>query len=915
MFRRSLRLAIAFGVSALVLAFGTASGAVPSGGAANESAQAWFVQFSGAPAARGGSKSKLASERQAFFANAAALGLDVKQRYSFDDLWNGVSVGVPAEQAGALASIPGVTAVYPVFPASIAEKADPSDGELPLGPGEPVPDLAFATTMTQARAANEAGYTGRDVRVAVIDSGIDYTNPDLGDGFGPGHRVAGGWDFVGDDFDATTTSPLYDPVPRPDSDPKDCDPVKAEGRDASSASAGHGTHVSGIVGAKAAGAGGVTGVAPDVTFLAYRVFGCNGATTTDIMAAAMERAYADGAQVVNMSIGSAFSNWPEYPSAVVADTLVDKGVVVVASIGNSGANGLYAAGAPGVGRKVIGVASVQNLALPALTFDVTSGSTVRQVPYLQLQTTQTAPTTGTSGDGTIVYVGRGCVADASLGLPVDDPYPADPDGKIALIKRGVCTFATKYHRAVAAGARAVIVMNDGTTSGRVGLFAGGGAADEGVPGVTISFTDGEALRTMATPSLAWTNVRITVADPSAGLISDFSSWGLDAHTALKPDISAPGGNITSTWPMTQFGGHNTISGTSMAAPHVAGAVALLLQAGVAPATVRDALQNSAMPVPSTLGVTDATARQGAGLVEILDAIRAPVRVSPGKISLGEGNGGAATLTLTNSTGAPITYALGHTTALAVGPGAGSQLPFTFTPMAAAPAVTFSRAGAPVASITVPANGSAAVDVAIVPPAYPEKTIWGGYVRFVQGGVTKLRVPYAGFKGDYQGITALGSGGCALPTLARIGGATDQITCPAPAPPLKGLVGQPDGGIWAQPKKDPVVLLFHLDHQARAEQVTLLDAATGQPVTEGNRNPVLDLNQYTPRNSGPNSFFAFVWDGTIAFTDNGGGKVHRKAAPAGTYKLRLTITKAQALNDTRAAGTEIWTSPAFSLRSP
>jgi hypothetical protein len=331
--------------------------------------------------------------------------------------------------------------------------------------------------------------------------------------------------------------------------------------------------------------------------------------------------------------------------------------------------------------------------------------------------------------------------------------------------------------------------------------------------------------------------------------------------------------------------------------------------------VRDALQNTATPFPSSLGVTEATARQGAGLVKILAAINAPVRVSPGKISFGEGNGGSASLALTNSTGAAITYALGHTTALAVGPGAGSQLPFTFTPMAANPSVSFSQNGAAVASVTVPAHGSATLDVNIVPPGYPDGTIWGGYVRFVLGGATKLRVPYAGYKGDYQSIVALGSGGCDLPMLAKIGGATDRISCPAPAPAINGLIGQPAGGSWPQPKSDPVVLLYHLDHQARAVQITLLDAATGEPVTQGHRNPVLQLNEFTPRNSIPTSFFAFVWDGTIAFADNGGGKVHRKAAPAGTYKLRLTLTKAQALNDTRPAGTETWTSPAFSLRSP
>ena len=74
----------------------------------------------------------------------------------------------------------------------------------------------------------------------------------------------------------------------------------------------------------------------------------------------MERALADGMDVVNMSIGAAFQTWPEYPTAMAADALVDAGVVVVASIGNSGLNGVYSASAPGVGRKVIGVGSIDN---------------------------------------------------------------------------------------------------------------------------------------------------------------------------------------------------------------------------------------------------------------------------------------------------------------------------------------------------------------------------------------------------------------------------------------------------------------------------------------------------------------------------------------------------------------------------
>src|SRR4029079_7604896 len=124
----------------------------------------------------------------------------------------------------------------------------------------------------------------------------------------------------------------------------------------------------------------------------------------------------------------------------------------------------------------------------------------------------------------------------------------------------------------------------------------------------------------------------------------FSSYGTEAELTLKPDIGAPGGFIKSTYPIEK-GTYASLSGASMASPHVPGAVALLLEAhpSLPASQVRDVLENSADPRPWSggpgLGLLDLTHRQGAGMLDIPSAIEATTRISPGKISLGEGNGG------------------------------------------------------------------------------------------------------------------------------------------------------------------------------------------------------------------------------------------------------------------------------------
>jgi minor extracellular serine protease Vpr len=813
----------------------------------DETPQAWFVELSSAPIAAGGHAANAQRDKANFRSAAAAANIQYTERMAFDNLWNGLSINVAPSQLPKIARLSGVKAIYPVEVISIPETS-PLDS----------PEMATALAMTGADIAqSELGLTGSGIRVAVMDTGIDYNHPDLGGPcFGEGCRVVTGFDFVGDDFNAADPN---NNTPAPDDDPMDCN--------------GHGTHVAGIVGADAADDGGVTGVAPGVTFGAYKVFGCVGSTFADIMIAAMEMALADNMDILNMSIGAAFQ-WPQYPTAKASDQLVNKGMVVVASIGNSGANGVYSAGAPGLGEKVIGVASFDNSHINALTFNVNPGG--HQVPYLALATTPDPPTSGISDE--LVFVGRGCLSPF-------DPYLDDPAGKVAVIVRGDCTFQEKYQRAADAGATGVIIHNNVT-----GLFAGGGVTSRGIFGIGISDTDGLHIRSLLdageTVTVTWTDVRVNALNPTGGLISSFSSYGLSPDLALKPDIGAPGGLIRSTYPLAR-GSYATVSGTSMSSPHVAGGVALLLEArpNTPAQAVRGILQNSADPKNwwgnPGLGFLDNAHRQGAGMVDIPGAILATTRIEPAKLSLGESEAGPATRTLTIANGGPtaVTYNLSHAPALSTG---GSTFaPSFFTGFAA---VAFSAT-----SVTVPAGGSATVDVTVTAnPGLPDRSQYGGYIVLTpEDGGAVYRVPYAGFKGDYQSILVLN------PEASSFGNPILRSTLSFG--PNEEVTFNPDEG-------EVAYILVHLDHQVRRLRMVVRDADTGQ-----NWHRALDL-EYVGRNSTATAFFALAWDGT---TTQGNKLV---VVPNGQYVIELSVLKALG-DDSNPDHWESWTSPVITLERP
>lgn len=864
--------------------------------------QGWFVELSSPPSAEGASTAALDREEASFHAAARAAGVRYRETRHFRILWNGLVIQTDASAASRLLSVPGVHAIYPVTNAVRAQQ-----DEVPASVG----NLATALTMTGADIAqSQLGLTGRGVRVAVIDSGIDYDHPDLGGCFGPACRVVIGYDLVGNDFNPDATSPTYSPTPRPDPDPDDCD--------------GHGTHVAGIIGAS----GRLTGVAPGVTLSAYRVFGCEGPTTTDVMLAAMERVLLDGADVVNMSIGLPLQ-WPQYPTAQAADRLVRLGIKVVASAGNDANLGLYASSAPGAGRHVFSVASFDNTHANVAAFAVSPDQ--RLVGYSQATAAPPAPLLGVfplARTGTVTTENDACEA-----LPA-----GSLSGRVALIRRGTCGFTTKIANAQAAGARGVVLYNN--VPGRLNVTVAGGSPVL-VPVVSITPEDGALINArLATGAvvMTWTGSSISERQPTGGLVSSFSSWGPTPDLSLKPDLGAPGGPVRSTVPL-EIGGYGAIGGTSQAAPHVAGALALLLESnpGLSSAALLTRLQNTASPSVwagnPALGYLDSAHRQGAGLVAIDRAIQADRVVMPGRLALGEFASGPQVRTLTLSRlgraarcqdrsrhrgkgprpdtveCAQVTYRLGHTPGLATGAN-----PFSPVLYAGFATVEFDRETLAIdddkrrdtAHDRTRKNDRAWPDdqtwdtdddqrseervlVRITPPSSPEVRLFGGYITLTPNdGSAVLRVPYVGYNGDYQAIAALTPTPFGFPWLARLNGTT--------------LTNQPNGATFTMRGTDVPFILYHLDHQVRRITMQVVDVATGRSFD------FADRRDYLGRNSAPTSFSAFVWDGTTAPAR---GDLPPTRVPNGTYRLEVSVLKA--LGDRRSpTHTERWTSPNITI---
>ncbi|KAI0049871.1 subtilisin-like protease [Auriscalpium vulgare] len=562
------------------------------------------------------------------------VGFNVSHEYNSPGLFVGAAITLDdANDAKELQQAPGVIAIRPVI---VVPAPKPVESHIISGPNDAnvPPDTQSTHVLTGVDKLHAEGRFGAGIKIGIIDTGVDYTHPSLGGGFGPGFKVASGYDFVGDYYEAGLT-------PRPDDDPLDqCN--------------GHGTHVTGIIGADPGNIFNISGVAYKSTLAAYRIFGCTGSVGDDIIVAALLRGVADNQDILTLSLG-AVSAWSTTTASVVASRIAATGVVVTVAAGNDGTTGAWYTSAPGDGADVISVASTDNTYLQLQEATV-NGVDHDGIPYYQLWSLAIPgeyPIYATSTNTSIAD-------DACDPLPDSTP---NLSSYVTIVRRGTCSFPWKLQNLASKGANVVLFYDDGTgfnTTIDVGGYQNASY---------IRAADGAWLVSQfvanVNVTLSFPNASTPVFTPAGGLISYYSSYGPTNDMYFKPAVAAPGGNILSTYPLP-LGTWAVLSGTSMATPFIAGSAALLLEAqGKAVSlSARTVFETTAQVITldhSGSGVLETAAHQGAGLVDVYKAIHTETSVTPGELLLNDTANykGTQSITVTNTGQNLKAYKLTH----------------------------------------------------------------------------------------------------------------------------------------------------------------------------------------------------------------------------------------------------------------
>ncbi|MGU7923096.1 S8 family serine peptidase [Streptococcus suis] len=513
------------------------------------------------------------------------------------------------------------------------------------------------------------------------------------------------------------------------------------------------------------------GVAPEAQVMFMRVFSDLKATTgAALYVKAIEDAVKLGADSINLSLGGANGsvvNMNENVTAAI-EAARRAGVSVVIAAGNDGTFGsghsnpsadypdYGLVGTPSTARDAISVASYNNTTVGSKVINIIGLENNADLNYgkSSFDNPEKSPVPFEIGkEYEYVYAGIGQASDFD-GL--------DLTGKLALIKRGTITFSEKIANATAAGAVGVVIFNSRPGEANVSMQLDDTAI--AIPSVFIPLEFGEALAANSY-KIAFNNETDIRPNPEAGLLSDFSSWGLSADGELKPDLAAPGGAI---YAAINDNDYANMQGTSMASPHVAGAAVLVkqyLQATYptkSPQEIEALVKHLLMSTAKAHVNKETTAytsprQQGAGIIDTAAAISTGLYLTGedgyGSITLGNVEDTFSfTVTLHNITNEDKT--LNYSTQLTTDTVQNGLI--TLAPRL--------LAEIPGGKVTVKANSSTTVTINVDASSFAEELTGlmkngyylEGFVRFtdVADGGDIVSIPYVGFRGEFQNLAVL-----------------------------------------------------------------------------------------------------------------------------------------------------------------
>ena len=575
------------------------------------------------PTAQAQVQSLLQKQEKAAATMSRAIGEAVEPERQYTTLLNGFSATVTYGQYKALKELDCVESVFlsPTFSL--------------------LPDTANSTRMIGGGLANETGFTGEGMLIAILDTGVDMdhqifskapANPALTQDDVKG--LLSQYDFQAEGFvKGLSVSSVYKSAKFPfQFDYGDKDTDGAPGTKSS-----HGTHVA----STAAGCTGINadvqGVAPDAQIANMNVFNSSGSASYADILSALEDCMLLGVDVANLSLGSDagyidYENPDEFTESLlnVFKRAGESGMSLAVAAGNA----YSAAYGDAFGNKALasnpdyGLISEPSTYGESMSVAAVSNSKVKS-PYITVGGRDFAyQDSGTISTDENAKIFRDLAKKGELeyavvpGYGTEDDYEGiDVSGKVALVQRGGGMYYEQKERsAYAHGAIAMLVYNN--VPGMLYMSI----TDWKMPCAFISQEAGEYLKAQENKVLTVGAADKLVASPTYGM-ADFSSWGATTELTLKPEITAPGAGIYAAVPGNAY---ESMDGTSMASPHAAGAMAIVQQAlkarGMTDATQRKhmvdtLLMSTASIIYDSNGQPYSPRKQGAGLININDAVK------------------------------------------------------------------------------------------------------------------------------------------------------------------------------------------------------------------------------------------------------------------------------------------------------